>query len=104
MYSQPPSFSEPGYATLLTGAWPEINDGPVFNLEYDEIHAFTQDNLFSAAKRKGLITAISGYYWFEKLVPQDDVDFSFYTPGEDATADREVVDAALEWLEGKKLN
>ena len=102
MYSQPPSFSEPGYATLLTGAWPEINDGPVFNLEYDEIHAFTQDNLFSAAKRKGLITAISGYYWFEKLVPQDDVDFSFYTPGEDATADREVVDAALEWLEGEK--
>ena len=35
MHSQPPSFSEPGWSTLLIGAWPEINDGPVFNLGYE---------------------------------------------------------------------
>jgi hypothetical protein len=99
MHSQPPSYSEPGYSTILTGAWPEINDGPTINLDYEEIPTFTQDNLFSAAKRTGLRTGISGYYWFEKLVPQQDVDLFFYTPGEDAAADREVVDAALPWLE-----
>ena len=99
MHSRPPSFSEPGYSTLLTGAWPEINDGPVFNLDYEEIPTFTQDNLFSATHRSGLETAVSGYYWFEKLIPQSDVDHSFYTPGEDAAADREVVDAALAWLQ-----
>ncbi len=99
MHSRPPSYSEPGYSTLLTGAWPEINDGPTINLDYEEIPTFTQDNLFSAAKRAGLRTGISGYYWFEKLVPQQDVDVSFYTPGEDAAADHEVVDAALPWLD-----
>lgn len=98
MHSRTPSFSEPGYSTLLTGAWPEINDGPVLNLDYEEIPVFTQDNLFSAAHRAGFITAVSGYYWFEKLIPQSDVDLSFYTSGDDQTADREVVDAAKNWL------
>ncbi len=98
MHSRPPSYSEPGYTTLLTGAWPDINDGPPVNLEYEQIHTFTQDDLFSAAQRAGSSTAIAGYYWFEKLVPQSAVDAAFYTPGEDAQADREVVDAALPWL------
>jgi hypothetical protein len=79
MHSQPPSFSEPGYSTIFTGAWPWLNDGPAFNLAYDDIPTWTQDNLFSAAHDAGIKTAISGYYWFEKLVPQKDVDLSFYT-------------------------
>ena len=102
MHSQVPSFSEPGYTTILTGAWPWLNDGPAFNLEYGEIPTWTQDNLFSAAHRAGLTTAISGYYWFEELVPQSDVDLSFYTPGEDKKADVDVVNAVLPWLKENK--
>jgi hypothetical protein len=98
MHSQVPSFSEPGYTTILTGAWPWINDGPAFNLDYGKIPTWTQDNLFSAAHRAGLTTAISGYYWFEELVPQADVDVKFYTPGEDRKADEDVMKAALPWL------
>ncbi len=99
MHSRPPSFSEPGYTTLLTGAWPEINDGPVFNLDYEDIPTFTQEDLFTLAHRAGWTTAISGYYWFEKLVPQSSVDLSFYTPGEDHAADVEVMAAAIPWLQ-----
>ncbi len=102
MHSQAPSFSEPGYSTIFTGAWPWVNDGPVFNLEYEDIPTWTQDNLFTAAHAAGFKTAISGYYWFEKLVPQSDVDLSFYTPGEDKTADEEVMNAALPWLENNQ--
>ena len=102
MHSRPPSYSEPAYTVLLTGAWPEINDGPVINLDYADIPTFTQDDIFSASYRAGLFTAISGFYWFEKLVPQEAVSASFYTPGEDQLADRQVTDAALPWLrEGK---
>ena len=100
MHSQPPSYSEPGYTTILTGAWPDINDGPAINIDYANIPTFTQDDIFSAAHRMGLRTAISGYYWFEKLVPQAAVDTSFYTPGEDASADQEVMKAALPMLSG----
>ncbi len=99
MHSQAPSYSEPGYNTLLIGAWPYLNDGPVFNLDYGEIPTYTQDNIFSATHRAGFKTALSGYYWFEELVPQADVDYKFYTPGEDRSADEEVVAAALPWLQ-----
>jgi hypothetical protein len=98
MHSRPPSYSAPGYSVLFTGAWPELSDGPVFNLPYDEIPTWTQDNLFTAAQRQGFKTAISAYYWFEKLVPQQTIQASFYTPGEDQAADRQVVDAALPWI------
>lgn len=99
MHSQAPSFSEGAYTVLLTGAWPYLNDGPAFNADYPDIWTFTQDDLFSAAHRNGLRTAISGYYWFEKLVPQDAVTDYFYTPGEDRIADDDVVAAAIPWLQ-----
>jgi len=100
MHSRPPSYSAPSYSVLMTGAWPELSDSPAMNPEEGELpRAWTQDNLFSAARRAGWKTAVSGYFWFEGLIPQTDVNAGFYTPGEDAAADREVVDAALPWLE-----
>ena len=104
MHSQTPSYSEPGWTTILTGAWPEISDGPAMNLDYANIYPFTQDNIFSAAHRYGLKTAISGYYWFEKLLPPGSVDKGFYTDGEDDQADQEVLAAAMPWLHEDSLN
>ncbi len=60
--------------------------------------AFTQDNIFAAAQRAGLNTAVSGYAWFEGMLANSGVDAGFYTPGEDNAADIEVVAAALPWL------
>jgi hypothetical protein len=102
MHSRPPSYSEASYTVLLTGAWPDISDGPAMNLDYANIPTFTQDDIYSAAHRAGLLTAVSGFNWFEKLIPQQAVSVSFYTAGEDQVADRQVTDAALPWLlEGK---
>jgi hypothetical protein len=98
VHSRPPSFSDPGWTTLMTGAWPELNDGPIMNVPYEITPAWTQDNLFSAAHRHGLKTAVAGFDWWQKLIPQADVDAGFYTKGEDREADRQVVEAALPWL------
>lgn len=99
MHSRPPSYSAPSYSVLATGAWPDLSDGPALNLEYADIPTWTQDNLFSSAQRAGLKVAVAGFNWFEKLIPQEAVAASFYTAGEDAAADREVMAAALPWLQ-----
>lgn len=99
MHSQTPSYSSPGYGTSLTGAWPYLNDAPPLNVSYEEFRPFTQDNIFSSAKRHGLRTAASGFYWFEKLIPAKALDIGFFTSDEDQKADRLVVDAAIPWLE-----
>lgn len=99
MHSVAPTDSTPSYGVLLTGASPSLSDAPGFNVGYDAIWALTQDNIFSAASRAGLKTAASGYYWFEKLIPVANLHAGFFTPGEDEAADRDVVDAALPWLE-----
>lgn len=104
MHSQTPSFSAPGYSTILTGAWPYINDGPAFNLEYEDIPALTRDQIFASAHRGNLKTAISGYYWFEKLVPAEGVTKSYYTAGEDRHADDDVVRYALTWLDDPSIS
>jgi len=100
MHSRPPSYSQPGYSVILTGAWPDLSDGPAMNLDYADIPTFTQDNLYSAVTRSGLHTAISSFNWFEKLIPQIAVSTSFYTSGEDQLADEQVTEAALPWLTG----
>lgn len=99
MHSQPPSFSQAGYSVLLTGAWPYLSDGPALNLDTDQIPLFTQDDVFSAIHKLGFRTALSGYIWFQMLVPQKMVDDSNYTPDDDAAADANVMQAALQWLE-----
>ncbi len=104
MRSQAPSYSEPGYSTIITGAWPEINDGPVFNLDYEDIPTITQETMFSTLHRSGLKTGISAYYWFEKLIDQNDVDLSFYTSGDDREADAEVMQAAMRMLDPGEAN
>jgi hypothetical protein len=99
MHSQPPSFSAPGYATILTGAWPEINDSQIFNPpDDDNVWVFTQDNIFSAAHRAGLKTAVSGYIWFKKMLADSNVSMGFYTPGYDEAADIDVEAAVMPWL------
>jgi hypothetical protein len=98
MHSRAPSYSAPAYGVLMLGAWPDTHDGPAWNMEYEDMPTWTQDSLFSALYRAGMKSAISGYYWFEKLVPQEMLSASYYTPEEDAAADRQVVDAAIPWL------
>lgn len=101
MTSRPPSFSAPGWTTLLTGAWPDINDSQPMNPpDRYTVRTFTQDNIFAAADRAGLKTATSGYSWFEQMLANSGVEAGFYTIEEEDAADREVVAAALPWLGG----
>lgn len=99
MRSRAPSYSSPAYAVLFTGAWPSLSDGSASNLALEDQWAWTQDHLFASAQRRGLKTAISGYYWFKNFIPAADRDASFFVPTDDEAADRAVMAAALPWLD-----
>jgi hypothetical protein len=98
MHSRPPSFSQPGYSTLFVGAWPDLNDGPALNLDYDKIPVWTQDNLFTAVHRAGGRTAVAGSDTFERLIPAPDLNDTFFTAEANAAGDDLVMAQALAWL------
>ncbi|MGB7538261.1 MAG: alkaline phosphatase family protein [Anaerolineales bacterium] len=98
MHSRPPSYSQAGYSTLLVGAWPDINDGPPLNLDYEKIPYFTQDNLFTAVHRAGGRTVIAASNTFEKLIPLPDVSESFYTEECNQAGDDKILPKALDWV------
>ncbi len=100
MHSQAPSYSAPGWTTILSGAWPDINDSQSANPPDDEsVRTFTQDDIFAAADRAGFKTAVSGFTWFKQMLANSGVDNGFYTPGEDSSADVDVLYASVPWLE-----
>jgi hypothetical protein len=98
LQSRPPSYSLPGWTTLVTGAWPDVNGGPAFNPPEDELTPWVQDTLFSAARRAGLRVGVAGYPWYEKLIRPEDRDAAFFSSAEGSAGDRQSVDAALPWL------
>ncbi len=100
MHSQAPSYSAPGWATILTGAWPDINDSQSANPPDDDtVRSYTQDDIFAAANRAGYKTAVSGFTWFKQMLANSGVDDGFYTTGEDSSADVDVLYASIPWLE-----
>ncbi len=99
MNSHPPSFSAPGWTTILTGAWPDINDSqPINPPDDDSVRPISQDTIFTAASRSGFQTAVSGHAWFESMLANANVDTGFYTIEDDNAADIQVVDNAKLWL------
>jgi hypothetical protein len=98
MHSRPPSYSQPGYSTLMIGAWPDINDGPALNEDLDKIQYWTQDNLFTAVHRAGGRTAIAANNTFEKLIPPPDLNDSFFVEECNQAGDDLIFNQALPWV------
>jgi hypothetical protein len=96
--SRQPSYSVPGYTTMMSGAWPEFNDGPLLNPDEEHLEIWPQDNLFRVAKRAGLKVGLADHYSAEKLIPQDTLADHVYVHGEAQADDQAVNDAAVRWL------
>ena len=93
-----PSYSQPTWTTLVTGAWPELNGAALLNAPDDAIRPIAPDHIFAAAKRAGLTTALAGASWWAKMVPQDMLDARFFTDSFRADGDQQSADAALRFI------
>lgn len=100
MHSIPPSYSAPSWTTILTGAWPYINDGQALNPpDYDSVRTFTQDDIFSAAERAGLNTGLAGHAWYEAMLANSGLDKASFARAIDHNADLEILAHAKKWAD-----
>lgn len=95
---RPPSYSQPTWTTLVTGAWPELNGSALLNAPDDAIRPIAVDHIFAAAKRAGLTTALAGAPWWAKMVPQDVLDAHFFADSFFADGDQQSADAGLRFI------
>lgn len=99
-----PSYSQSAWTTLISGAGPEISDAPLVNAPGEELRFLTVDGLFAEAKRAHLTTALAGYQWWQRLIPEQVLDAGHFVATTDAQADGQVVEAALHFLDSLRPN
>ena len=93
-----PSYSQSAWTTLISGAGPEISDARLVNVPYEKLTFLTVDDLFTEAKRANLTTAITGFHWWERMIPEQVVDRQLYVASANAEADQRVVQSALDLM------
>ncbi len=99
LHSTTPSYSIPSWTVLMTGAWPDLSDGPAMNpLAGQTSRTWTQDNLMAAAHRAGLTTAYAGTDWFPQLFQPGTVDHLAPVHEETDAADEASTAALLGFL------
>ncbi len=87
LLTRPPSWSDPCFSTIITGAWAEIHS--VSSNEFQG--KIPVDTISRAAQSVGLTVAFSGDEKWLSLIPNPP-DYGF---GEDSSADPEGVDLAI---------
>lgn len=96
--AQPPTYSQPSWTTLVTGAWPELNGAALLNAPEAQIGLIPVDHIFAAAHRANLSTALAGSSWWSKMIPHDLLDARYLVQDFDAAADQQVADTGIRFL------
>ncbi len=90
-----PSFAQPTWTALLTGANPEIAGGHLLADQGDEMVPLRRDHIIACAQRAGLQIGLAGHTGWERLLASMPSDSSFITSEKGDTGDREILQAAL---------
>ncbi|RME79786.1 MAG: hypothetical protein D6784_00170 [Chloroflexi bacterium] len=97
--SPPPTYDQTTWATLITGAGPELNDAPPVDLPTGAVRPLAVDTLFHRAADFGLTPVLVGPPVWQTLLPADP-RFRVYPARQSGpTGDRETLETALALLE-----
>ena len=95
MQSVPPTYAQTTWAALLSGAPPETNDAPPLDVPVDDLRLFSVDTVFARAHEAGLRTAVLGPAAWRRLIPRNQLDYTFFADAPGPEADRAILEAAL---------
>ncbi len=98
LLSDPPSSSLAAWTALVSGATPEVSDAPLFDRERRWIQPIAVDHLFAALNRFGATSGITGFHWWERLVPAENLYTQHFVNSEGDAADKQVIDRAKMFL------
>lgn len=89
--SQAPTYEQTAWATIVTGAWPEINDAPAVDLAAENVWPLEIDTVFARAHEAGLQTALLGSLAWRNLILADHLDYRLVVEDNDTA----LMEAAL---------
>jgi hypothetical protein len=96
--SVPPTYAQTAWATLLSGAPPEMNTAPPLDAPVDDLRLLGVDTIFARAHEAGLRTAVLGPAVWRRLIPRNQLDDTFFVDAPGSEADRAILEAAFSRL------
>jgi hypothetical protein len=101
--SVPPTFSQPAWATLISGAPPEINDAPLLDMPFEDLRLLEVDTIFARAHEAQMQTALLGIADWRRLIPRNQLDYTVFVDEPGLDADQLIFEAALPIIEDDNI-
>jgi hypothetical protein len=101
--SVPPTFSHPAWATLISGATPEINDASPLDMPFEDLRLLEVDTIFARAHEAQLQTALLGIAAWRRLIPRNQLDYTVFVDEPGPDADQIIFEAALPIIEDDNI-
>jgi hypothetical protein len=102
--SNPPTYSQTAWGTIITGAPSETNDAPPADLLLEELRPLEIDTIFARAHDADLTKAIFGTAEWGRLVSSNQLNHTFFANDTGPIADRAIFEAALPIIETNNTN
>ncbi|HEY83726.1 MAG TPA: hypothetical protein G4N96_01240 [Chloroflexi bacterium] len=101
--SSPPSFRQPAWTSLISGAAPALNDAPPLFSFNGEVRTVAVDTIFHSAQRASVGTALLGNAFWSQIIPPKLVSRSVYAQFDDAPGDEQLMKRVAPLLEDDAL-
>jgi hypothetical protein len=101
--STPPTYAQTAWATLITGALPELNDAPPIDLPPADLGLLGVDTLFARAAAGGVNTALIGAADRQWPIPPEQIDYPFFIEGQGQEVDEVILEVALPLVENDEF-
>jgi hypothetical protein len=102
--SWPPTYSQTAQATLITGAPPETNGVPPIDRPVEDLSLIEADTIFARAHEAQLKTALVGTAEWQRLIPRNHLDETFFVNTSGPEADQAILDIALTILKNGDID
>lgn len=102
--SSPPTYSHTSWMTLITGASAELNGVPPIDRSFEALSPTQTDTIFGRAQNAGLNTALLGKVDWQRLIPRNQLDETFFIQAPALEADQAVVSTVLPLLNENRMD